>query len=76
MGKIEQVTSDFLFPEANYMLGAGSVLSLAGDYFAYNSCENGEEADSLALKADVTVVANDMKRTISSIDDPRLKNHD
>ena len=76
MGNIEQVTTDFLFPEANYMLGAGSVLNLAGDYFIYNSCENGEEADSMALKADVTVIANDMKNVISTIDEPKLKNHD
>ena len=68
MGSEKQFRTDFLFPQADYILGAGSVLGLDGSYFKYNSSPTGEEADYAAIKSDWGVVGQDFKKTITSVE--------
>jgi hypothetical protein len=68
MGSENQFVTDFLFPQADYILGAGSVLGLDGSYFKYNFSPTGEEADYAAIKSDWGVVGQDLKKAISSVE--------
>ena len=68
MGSENQFATDFLFPQADYVLGAGSVLSLAGDSFKCNFSPSGEMADAAAIKSDWGVIGQDLKNAISVAD--------
>ena len=59
--------SDFLFSNPNFWVGMGSVLNVAGDYFAYNSSKSGLTADFRAIEADWGVVGKDLRESAVKI---------
>ena len=65
MGKEFEYTTDFLFPEGSFIMGAGSVLDMNGSYFSYNFSPDGQEADRLAIKSDWGVIGQDIKKAMS-----------
>lgn len=44
--------SDFLFPVNNFIIGMGSVLSIWGNYFEFNTSETYQKADYKAILSD------------------------
>lgn len=57
--------TDILFPRASFLIGAGSVFNLAGNYFEFNRSRTGEEADWLALANDWGVAGDDLRKAIA-----------
>jgi hypothetical protein len=53
--------TDFLFTNASFVGGMGSVVNLAGNYFIYNFSPNGTMADIRAMNADFAVVGKDIR---------------
>jgi len=68
MGSETQYSTDMLFSQADFVMGAGSVLNLDGSYFKYNTSPSGEEADYIAIKSDWGVVGQDLKKALSAAD--------
>lgn len=56
--------SDFLFSSIDFVIGAGSIINLAGNYFDFNSCETSEEADKKAIENDWGVIGQDIQKSI------------
>nr|WP_322622984.1 hypothetical protein [uncultured Flavobacterium sp.] len=56
-----KLNTDFLFPKMSFVIGLGSVLNLAGNYFEFNTSKTAEEADFKALKSDWNNVGNDIR---------------
>lgn len=52
------VRSDFLFPDATFMEGAGSALDLFGLLAQYNVWDTDQDADLAALRADWAAVGD------------------
>jgi hypothetical protein len=57
----------FLYTTPSFILGAGSVLNIFGDYFEYNSSESGFEADEKAIKNDFKLIGEDINKAIEQI---------
>ena len=49
----------FLFNATNSLVGMGSVLNIAGNYFSFNGSRTGEEADRKAIENDWGVNGQD-----------------
>ncbi len=64
MDNSEQNHTDFLFTTPSYLTGAATVFNLNGNFYEYNSCESGEEADEIAIANDFMIVGNDLKKVI------------
>ncbi len=50
--------SDYLFSKSGYLVGAGSVGALMGNYFEFNGSKSGRAADAKALESDWGTVGN------------------
>jgi hypothetical protein len=70
MGEDFEFKTDYLFSEGSYLLGAGSVLDLSGNYFQYNSSPTGEEADRRALANDIAIIGQDMWKALGRMELP------
>jgi len=60
MRKSKKYRSDFLFPTPSFLVGIGSVLNIAGNYFSFNYSSNDREADTKAILSDWRVVGEDI----------------
>ncbi len=67
MKKSELYSSDFLFADTNFLIGMGSVLNLAGNYYEFASSVNEWEADAKALRNDWGMVGVDLKEASKKI---------
>ena len=61
MSEFYNFKTDFLFPEPSFLVGAGSVFNIAGNYFDYNISQTELDADLRALQSDWGVVGQDLK---------------
>jgi hypothetical protein len=59
--------SDFLYPQPSFPEGAGRILDFANALTRYNNSASPEEADTIALSADVSAVGEDMRRAIGQV---------
>lgn len=59
--------TSFLFPKTNYLIGAGSIFNIAGNYFDFNYSKSEREADLRALQCDWEMVGSDFNQAISSL---------
>ena len=53
--------TDFLVSTGSFLIGAGSVMNIYGNYFQYNYSKDGEEADRLSLYRDWRMVGQDIE---------------
>ena len=67
MNNTEQNRTDFLFTTPTYLTGAATIFNLSGNFYEYNSCETGEEADRIAIANDFNITGDDLKKSISQI---------
>ncbi len=61
MNNSEKNYTGFLFTTPSYWTGAATVFNLGGNFYEYNTCESGEEADKIAIANDFMIVGNDLK---------------
>jgi len=61
MNNNKDIRTDFLFATPSFLVGAGSIFNLAGNYFEFNISSSGEEADIKALQSDWDMVGNDLR---------------
>ncbi len=52
-----------MIPNNNFIIGLGSVLNIAGNYFDYDVSKTENEADLKALHSDWQNVGNDIKKS-------------
>ena len=55
--------TDHLFPRTNYLIGAGSIFNIAGNYFEFNRSSSAEEADAKAIESDWGTIGKDIVET-------------
>lgn len=60
MKKTKKYRTDFLFPTPSFLIGAGSVLNIAGNYFDFNYSSSDTEADNKAILSDWGVIGQDI----------------
>lgn len=60
--------TDYLFSQNGFLIGMGSVLNVAGNYFEYNYSESGSEADARALASDWGAIGQDIRWAMSESD--------
>lgn len=60
--------TDFLFSRTSFLVGAGSVFNLAGNYFSFGYATSGSEADTKALASDWNVVGLDLENALINYD--------
>lgn len=58
--KTRRYTTGFLFSSPSFLSGAGTVINLAGNYYEFNDCESGFEADEMAIEHDFRMVGQDI----------------
>lgn len=56
--------SDFLFATPTFASGAASAFDLGALMFVFNSVENGQLADELALRSDWRAVGAELRRAL------------
>ena len=56
-----------MFPRTNFVIGMGSVLNIAGNYFHFNYSGSDEDADRKAIESDWGMIGNDVSDAIVSI---------
>jgi hypothetical protein len=61
MRESRKFKSDFLFPTPSFLIGAGSVLNIAGNYFVFNYSPSDVDADVKALMSDWGVIGEDIE---------------
>lgn len=72
-----ELGTNFIFSPASLLVGMGSVLNIAGNYFQYRAYPSGAEADTDALRRDWNVIGHDMRKAFrmweNSNDNPARK---
>lgn len=63
---MDRIYTDFLTTDGSLLLGAGSVFSVAGNYFSFNRSANGALADARALRQDFAMVGQDVRDVAES----------
>ena len=56
-----RTVTDFLTPTSTFSVGAGSIFSLAGNYFEYNTSSSPIEADERAIRSDWEMTGQDIQ---------------
>jgi len=56
--------TDFLFPQTDGWIGAGSVFNIVGNYFTFNYSDTEEDADYIAAESDWGVIGQDIMKVI------------
>jgi hypothetical protein len=64
--------TDFLVPASSFLVGVGSLLNIAGNYFEYNHSSTTSQADLRALSSDWAIVGQDIRHAMSEVDKERL----
>ncbi|TAE38320.1 MAG: hypothetical protein EAZ51_06100 [Sphingobacteriales bacterium] len=67
MKKNKSYRSDFLFTTPSFLIGAGSVLNIAGNYFSFNYSSSDRQADTKAISSDWGVVGGDIEKASDAI---------
>ena len=67
MTKYKKYRSDFLFSTPSFLIGMGSVLNIAGNYFNFNYASSSNEADLKAIQADWAVVGYDIENAAKKV---------
>ncbi len=62
MNKRKKYRSDFLFSTPSFLIGFGSVLNIAGNYYSFNYSSTGNGADYKAIKSDWGVIGSDIEK--------------
>lgn len=57
--------TDHLFPRTNFIIGAGSVFNIAGNYFSFNR-STASEADAKAIESDWGTIGMDIQQIVKS----------
>jgi hypothetical protein len=68
---MNNVKSDYLVSAGSMLIGAGTLLNLAGSYFQYNYSANTADADRCAIFRDWRMVGQDIEETVKT-EGPRL----
>lgn len=66
MNKVKRYRTDFLFSLPSFLVGAGSVLNIAGNYFDFSSSD--KDADAKALLSDWGVVGQDIQQAFEELE--------
>ena len=53
--------TDFLFVTPTFLMGVGSVLNIAGNFFLYGNSKSGKEADFRAIESDWGMIGQDLR---------------
>lgn len=64
MTKIKKYRTNVLFPRTSVIIGAGTIINIAGNYFCFNYSRSGKEADEKAIRSDWGVIGNDIRESI------------
>lgn len=64
MTKNKVFHTDFLFANPSFIVGAGSIFNIAGNYFDYNYSHSTDEADAKAIRSDWGMIGQDMFEVI------------
>ncbi len=67
MEKQKRYSTDFLFSAPSFLSGAGTVMNLAGNFYAYNLSDSAFEADENALENDFRMIGQDIGDVIQKI---------
>ena len=73
MNKKYNHRTDFLFPKSSFLIGAGSIVALFGNYYTFNFSNTAAKTDLRALRSDWGMVGNDFRKAFSMFDE-RYKN--
>lgn len=57
--------TDFLFSRSSFLIGAGSVLSIASPYYTFNYSESAAKADRIAMESDFGMVGKDIRKALA-----------
>lgn len=68
MKRKRQYHTDFLFPNSGFLMGAGSVFNIAGNYFEFNYSSADQNADEKAISNDWGVIGEDLAAIMSAFD--------
>lgn len=72
MDKENKFYTDFLFSTNSFLIGAGSAINLGGNYYDFNTSEDGE-ADSKAIRSDFCMIGQDLKEAKEKFDKENLE---
>ena len=74
MKKKQMFSSDFLFPDTDFITGMGSVLNIAGSYFEFATSKSENIADLKALRSDWGITGQDISEALSEYSNqPEIK---
>ena len=65
MTKIIRHKTNILFPRTSTIVGMGSLMNVAGNYFEFNYSESGEDADKKAVESDWAMIGQDIEDAIN-----------
>jgi len=70
MKKSNKFRFSSLFPKSSFLIGAGSVFSVAGNYYSsrFRSSLGDPDADAKALASDWEAIGNDFRKVMSGLD--------
>ncbi len=60
----KKLFTGFLYATPNFLMGAGTVLNLAGNYYTFNDSSNNLEADYKAIENDFAIIGIDISHSI------------
>ena len=67
MEKYKKYVSDYLFTTPSFLVGSGTVLNLAGNYYKFNTSESGFDADEKAIENDFGMIGQDLYDVMDKI---------
>ena len=66
---------DLLFSRSNFLIGAGSIMGLMGNYYEFNFPKNSRIADAKAIRSDWRAVGDDLRTAMRSFNSSHKDKH-
>ncbi|MDH4162924.1 MAG: hypothetical protein OEW15_09590 [Nitrospirota bacterium] len=73
MTKKKAYKSDYIFVTPSFLMGMGSVLNIAGNYFSISQAVTPEDADYRAIESDWGIVGRDILSATEQIENEQTR---
>ena len=70
---MERFYTDFLVADSSYLIGAGTVFNIRGNYYRFNRSVSSAQADARAIRQDFAMIGQDIHDVAANLEKEESK---
>ena len=70
---MERFYTDFLVADSSYLIGAGTVFNISGNFYRFNRAASSAQADALAIRQDFAMIGQDIRDVAETLEQEKSK---